>query len=566
MLCLRFPNWPIQRLRVLGSAESHLPTALSCSPDDAARDTLAASKTDYQFLRQLFPSTRTEPAIVAVNKLAWAQGVRPGMPLAEARIIGDFHSAPTRSTVHFHPWTAAEDRLALIDLAEKIRSFAPIIGLDELPLPDCLLLDITGCAPLFGGEVVLAEQLNVRLRTLGFRPRTTISESVATAWAFAHADERISAIRKPQRHRHSARQHSNEWKLPVIIIPPGQARGYLSDLPSSAGRLQPEDTDVLQQLGISTLKDLLQLPLADLPTRLSADAVIRIRQLLGDQQELITPLPESNPVCARWISEFPAQNRNAVHKVLAHLCERIEEQLLRRLIGATRLECNLHQDDQSVVSLCAEFVRPIQVADVMLDMLNLRMESTVVVKPVVSASIQAGIAPLPVARQKDLFSSTEHVCPQEDLTALVNRLNNRLGTQSVLRAALTADPRPEFAAQLRPISADSSGNLSERLNRLVTPEQSDTSFVPQFHRPIQLLAVPVRIDELRDDLTNSKFRFDGRVQSIAEAIGPERLQTAWWNESSAHRDYYRIQTTGGSRYWLFRDLQSQDWYLHGIFD
>jgi len=80
------------------------------------------------------------------------------------------------------------------------------------------------------------------------------------------------------------------------------------------------------------------------------------------------------------------------------------------------------------------------------------------------------------------------------------------------------------------------------------------------------MADPVRLDEPGDILMNGEFRFDGRVESIVNAIGPERLQTAWWNQSPAHRDYYRIQTRRGSRYWLFRDLQSLNWYLHGIFD
>ena len=566
VLCLRFPNWPIQRLLVLGSAESHIPTALSCSPDDASRDILLASRADYQFLRQLFPSARSGAAIVAVNKLAWAQGVRPGMPLAEARCISKVHSVSADSTVRFHSWTAAEDRLALIDLAEEMRSFAPVIGLDELPLPDCLLLDITGCVPLFGSEAALAEQLTDRLRKMGFHPHATISESVATAWAFAHEDQHISATGNYQRRRHSAQELPTEWKLPVIIIPPGQSRKYLDGLPASAGRLSPSDIDLLEQLGISTLERILQLPLADLPTRLSDDAVTRIRQLLGDQDELIIPLPESDPVCARWTSEVSAQDQNAVYQVLKYLSETIAEQLRKRLTGATRLRCELHLDNDSVVLLNADFVRPIQMAKVMLDMLNLRMESVTVARPVVSASVQAVISPLPAARQKDLFNSTEHIRPQEDLTVLVNRLSNRLGNQSVLQAELTSDARPEFAVQLQPVSVEKSGDLPDLFSRLVTPEPSETSFIPQFHRPLRLLEHPVRLNEPGDILANCEFRFDGRVESIINVIGPERLQTAWWNQTPAHRDYYRIQTHRGSRYWLFRNLQSLNWYLHGIFD
>jgi protein ImuB len=32
------------------------------------------------------------------------------------------------------------------------------------------------------------------------------------------------------------------------------------------------------------------------------------------------------------------------------------------------------------------------------------------------------------------------------------------------------------------------------------------------------------------------------------------------------RDYYRIETTTGRRFWLFRRLNDAKWFLHGIFD
>jgi hypothetical protein len=31
------------------------------------------------------------------------------------------------------------------------------------------------------------------------------------------------------------------------------------------------------------------------------------------------------------------------------------------------------------------------------------------------------------------------------------------------------------------------------------------------------------------------------------------------------RDYYRVDTREGHRYWLFQDLDRRDWFLHGYF-
>ena len=31
------------------------------------------------------------------------------------------------------------------------------------------------------------------------------------------------------------------------------------------------------------------------------------------------------------------------------------------------------------------------------------------------------------------------------------------------------------------------------------------------------------------------------------------------------RDYYLVETTAGERFWLFRSLDKDSWYLHGTF-
>ena len=52
--------------------------------------------------------------------------------------------------VMFCEWQPLQDRVALTAVAELTRRFAPVVGLDQMPVPDCLMLDITGCGSLFG--------------------------------------------------------------------------------------------------------------------------------------------------------------------------------------------------------------------------------------------------------------------------------------------------------------------------------------------------------------------------------------------------------------------------------
>jgi protein ImuB len=61
------------------------------------------------------------------------------------------------------------------------------------------------------------------------------------------------------------------------------------------------------------------------------------------------------------------------------------------------------------------------------------------------------------------------------------------------------------------------------------------------------------------------FRYQRRQQRVVRHWGPERIESAWWRGPSVRRDYYRVETDDGQRYWLFRELKCGQWFLHGDF-
>ncbi len=477
--------------------------------------------------------------------------------------------------MEWQPW---EDRMQLQGAAELLRQFSPLIGIDEMPVPDSLLLDITGCAPLFGGESALAEHLLYVLRQAGYRCHACVADFVAAAWAFTHATGHglLPSVRLPAAKKHSSsRQNAVDAGTPsVLIIPPGQATDYLADLPLAAGRLHPADIDVLAQLGLGSLRQLLQLPREDLPSRLSSEAVIRVQQLTGLTLEPVRGIPEANPVVAEWSSEFPATNLDELRQVLEYLSAQIVAELLRRKTGCIRLSCQLFNAsaDQSL-QLVAEVVRPTQSSELLNEVLGLRLENLPLTDSICRVQMRASTAPLPVAKQRDLFSDTEHVVPQDELATLVNRLNGRLGPQAITTMQQHPDARPEFAYRRVPLlnsqeNDQPSQSLNEILFQLVTPQPDGNSTPPAgWNRPIRLLPVPFLLPRPEQG-SPMQFGFIWQGQRFQpETIsGPERLQTAWWSDQPVSRDYYRVQTTTGSQFWIYRDLQTSDWFLHGIFD
>src|ERR1700704_3131575 len=90
--------------------------------------------------------------LTAMNDAAARLGLKPGMALADARAM--YPGLMARDA------DLQADRRLLEAIADWCDRYTPLVGLD---VPDGLVLDITGCTHLFGGEAALARDLFARL-------------------------------------------------------------------------------------------------------------------------------------------------------------------------------------------------------------------------------------------------------------------------------------------------------------------------------------------------------------------------------------------------------------------
>jgi protein ImuB len=61
----------------------------------------------------------------------------------------------------------------------------------------------------------------------------------------------------------------------------------------------------------------------------------------------------------------------------------------------------------------------------------------------------------------------------------------------------------------------------------------------------------------------ARFRLQKNEYQLSRTWGPERIETGWWRGGYVRRDYYRVETTGGERFWIFRRLTDRQWFLQG---
>jgi len=98
--------------------------------------------------------------ITAVNAIAERQGIKPGMVAADAKAL-----IPGLEVIDDIP---GKNMKLLKAIGEWCIRYAPIIGVQA---PDGLIMDVSGCTHLWGGEKEYLRELLNRLRSKGYDVR-----------------------------------------------------------------------------------------------------------------------------------------------------------------------------------------------------------------------------------------------------------------------------------------------------------------------------------------------------------------------------------------------------------
>ncbi len=492
-LCLFFPHLASDRARRTQRTSTAMPLALT---------------------QQHGRSTR----VAEVDARAHAAGVRPGMTLAQAHAL-----LPTLVALPSDP---AGDEAFLGRLADWAVRFSPLV---EARPPDVLVLDVTGCAHLFGGEEALLSQAVRPLVQAGLDTRGALADTVGAAVAVA-----VSA------------------EVPVSLVPTGQTRARLASLAPAALRLEPQAVERLERLGVRTIGQLLELPRKGLPARFGAGIVRRLQAALGELRESVASRIPAEPLQASAAFEPPLSEADQLHRPAEHLLEDIFRQLDRRQLALRELALLVYRADAPPLVVPVRLARPSRARAHVLTLVRERLQAVPVAAGLCGLLLRAVDTAAWQPGQIDLFEPQEPH-QEEELGALLDRLTSRLGEQGVLRARLVEDYQPEQAYAVEPAGA--------------TPTEPGAGAAPLSARPTQLLPrpLPLRVMARVPDGPPSWLAWQGREYAVREAWGPERIETAWWRGPDVQRDYFRILTTTGEQFWVFRDRRSGQWYLHGLF-
>ena len=183
----------------------------------------------------------------------------------------------------------AQADLALLEaIADWCDRYTPLVGLDP---PDGLMLDITGCAHLFGGEAALARRSG--------RGGST---------------RRASGARRGRRYGRLRVGGGALCRKPADRAV-RRRRETLSPPPARGSAPRADTIAALAQVGLKRIADVLDRPRAPLAARFGADFVRRLDQALGREDEPITPrlpIPPRSPSSA-FAEPIALEARRARH-------------------------------------------------------------------------------------------------------------------------------------------------------------------------------------------------------------------------------------------------------------
>lgn len=555
-LTLWFPFLATDRLR----REGRIP---ACGAQDESSGRPAPAEKPHVLVETLHNALR----IVDCDPHAVRLGLTRGLTLADARA-----RIPDLVALEAQPQA---DQVFLEALAAFCDRFTPLVALDP---PHGLLLDVTGCAHLFGGEAALHDRIGTRLRHMGLSLRAALAGTPEAARALA----RFGA---------------------GGVVPPGTDEARVRELPVAALDIAAETVTALSRAGLKTLADLAERPSEALSARFGEEMATRLRRTLGREDRRITPL-RSPPACMveRHFAE-PLLDRQGLEEVVARLVTEAARVLEQRGEGGRAFEVSLFRSDGAVRRLMVETGRPSRDAGAILRLWRERVDT--LADPLDPGfGFDAVRLAVPLCEPLDTHqpSLDGRAVEEEAVTDLLDRLVTRFGRARVLRFVAQDTHHPARAARALSAAAPAPAldhvalgrnrpNAKNVIDSKNSEHCSSEKPVPTFSRnalawpvpergepparPLQLFEPPQPIETLAEvpDGPPMRFRWRRVLHEIARAEGPERIAPEWWRDGPAEpmRDYYRVEDAQGRRFWLFRaglyerGSAPPRWFLHGLF-
>lgn len=483
--------------------------------------------TDWMVRRQ--PALKDEPFVLAqheknrrvvkaVNQVAQSKGIYTGMVVADCKAI-----LPELQVFDYDP---TQPEKLLNALAEWCIRFTPYAAVS---LPDTLLLDVNGCAHLWGGERSYLNHIEIKITGLSYTICTAMADTIGAAWALSH------------------------FGISGTILKPGAEAAGLQDLPIDALRVEQTMVAEFKKLGFKTIGSILKLPRTALRRRFSRILLTRLSQALGGQMEILTPVTPIPPYQEHLPSVEPIKTAIGIEMALKDVLKTLCERLAKENKGLRKAEFRCHRIDGNIQKIDIGTSRPSRSPEHLFKLFQNRIAQIEPDLGIEVFTIDALVVEELLGTQDALWNVSG--ANEVAIAELLDRIAGKTGPDSIHRYLPSEHYWPERSIK----------------KATALSEQPTSTWRTDLPRPSTLLEKPEQIKVIvrMPDYPPHVFFYKGQRHEVMKADGPERIEQEWWIQDGEYRDYYCIENDKGARYWIFRsgDYRNKDvrWFLHGFF-
>jgi protein ImuB len=456
------------------------------------------------------------------------------MALAQARALFECGGVRVEASDGGGDWAA------LGRVAVWAQRFSPVVAVDDAEAePGGLMLDVTGCAAVWGGEARLVRAVVDGFAGLGLSAQVAVAPTLGCAWGVSRFGEG-----------------------PGEIVQDGGARRALEGLPVGALRIGSEVVERLGEVGIVRVGQVLEMPRSALAVRFGGGLLLRVDQALGQAIETIEPVRPVAAVVAERVFDGPTRRAEAIEGAVRELLDELEAELERRGAGARRVRVELVRSDLEPEVVSVTLGRPVRAAARLWGLIRPKLERAHLGFGVEAVRVGAPVVGRVRHEQVECVGVAGGVAGgvsgaegERALGELLDTLGNRLGGARVLRAGLRESHVPErrfvMVGVEGAVGMDGCGWCGADRPTVV------------FERPEE-----AEVIALTPDGPVHRVVWRGRVRAVTACVGPERIGCEWWRGALSRvertRDYFAVRDERGEWLWVGRGVESGRWFVHGV--
>ena len=400
------------------------------------------------------------------------------------------------------------EKTYLRQLAIQAGHWTPDITL----LEDGLLLNIAGSIRLFGGIPSLVDQIQIWIFKIAINPCIAVMPTAASAILCGRSGKTL------------------------IVNSKKDIRPAINKLPSTHLITDIKGRRLLTQIGARTIGDLLRLPRDGLARRFTPHLITQLDQLVGDASDPQIIFKPALKFSEQFALDAAVSNMTLLQPLAYQLLEKLCHYLHKKHAQAEEMQWQLTNDRDEIYNIPVLLTKPNRELISLNELSRLAFENTQIKAPITAIMLQVNRFSVFTPSSKDLFENRTK--SGDESNSIVEKLRNRLGKNAVHGLRVRADHRPEKAW--------------DRCD----PGQIGAALFGGA-RPLWLLETPKSIR-----VSNGQLFFGNQTLSIQQSR--ERICSGWWDGQTVRRDYYFAETAS-IKLWIFRDLDSGSWHLHGIF-